>query len=214
MLGCDYCENFYHILCLVPPMLTIPAEEWICPAFFGDSVMGQKLYEGPDLPHAVRNALADCENSETISAISRKYGVPRQTLVDNMAKMVAAQTTAAAEGTVTEIGTSNAEGKAAHRNMYDHKHLVCAVNWGIKHKKSGYHAAKSAKEHFCLVSPFTVSKQTAEKHIQYTGTQLGIKSGRKSFFTPEETGALAHIILDLHATGMGLESKQVRKVAT
>ena len=158
MLGCDYCENFYHISCLVPPLLAIPAEEWICPACFGDSVLEQKLYEGPDLRRAVRDALADRENSETISAIARKYGVPRQTLVDNMAKAVAAQTAAAAEGTATEIGTSNAEGKAARRKMYDHEHLVWAVNWGIKHKKSGYHAAKAAKEHFCLVSPFTVPK--------------------------------------------------------
>ena len=57
-------------------------------------------------------------------------------------------------------------------------------------------------------------KQTAEKHIQYVGTQLGIKSGRNSFFTPEETGSLAYMLLELHETGMGLESKQARKVAT
>ena len=131
-----------------------------------------------------------------------------------MAKAVAAKTAAAAEGTATEIGTSNTEGKAARRKMYDHEHLVWAVNWGIKHKKSGYHAAKAAKEHFCLVSHFTVPKKIAEKHIQSMGTHLGIKSGRKSYFTPEETGALAHMLLELHVTGMGLESKQVRKVAT
>ena len=94
MLGCDYCENFYHISCLVLSLLAIPVEEWICPACFGDSVLEQKLYEGPDLRHAVRDALANCENSETIYAIARKYGVPRQTLVDNMAKAVAAQTAA------------------------------------------------------------------------------------------------------------------------
>ena len=46
------------------------------------------------------------------------------------------------------------------------------------------------------------------------GTQLGIESGRKSFFTLEETGALAHMLLELHATGMVLDSKQARKVAT
>ena len=57
-------------------------------------------------------------------------------------------------------------------------------------------------------------KQTSEKHIQSAGTQLGIKPGRKSFFTPEETGTLAHMLLELHATGMDLERKQVRKVAT
>ena len=131
-----------------------------------------------------------------------------------MSKAVAAQTAASAESTATEIGTSNTEGKADRRKMYDHDHMVWTVNWGIKHKKSGYHAEKAAKEHFCLVSPFTVPKQTAEKHIQYAGTQLVIKSGRKSFFTPEETGALSHMLLELHATGMGLESKQVRKVAT
>ena len=148
--------------------------------------------------------MADCENSETISVIARKYGVPRQTLVDNTAKAVDAQKAALAEGTVTEIGTSNTEGKEDLRNMYYHEHLVWSVNWGIKHKKSGYHAAKEAKEHFCLVSPFTVPKQTVEKQIQYVGTQLGIKSGRKSFFTPEETGALAHMLLELHETGMGL----------
>ena len=130
-----------------------------------------------------------------------------------MAKAVAAKIETADEGTATEIGTSNAEGKADRRKMYNHEHLVWAVNWGIKHMKSGYHAEKSAKEHLCLVSPFTVPKQTAEKHIQSTGMQLGIKSGRKSFFTPEETGALAHMLLELHATDMGLESKQVRKVA-
>ena len=121
-----------------------------------------------------------------------------------MAKAVAAQTAAADEGTATEIGNSNAEGEAARRKMYNHEHLVWEVNWDIKHKKSGYHAAKAAKEHFYLVSPFTVPKQTAEKHIQYMGTQLGIKSGRKSFFTPEETGELAHMLLELHATGMVL----------
>ena len=65
--------------------------------------------------HDVRDALADHENSETISAISRKCGVPRQTLVDNMVKSVAAQTAAADEGNATEIGTSNADGKAACR---------------------------------------------------------------------------------------------------
>ena len=86
--------------------------------------------------------------------------------------------------------------------MYDHEHLVWSVNWGIKHNKSGYHAAKAAKEKFCLVSTFTVPKQTEEKHIQSAGTQLGIKSGRKSFFTPEETGALAHMLLDPHASCM------------
>ena len=43
---------------------------------------------------------------------------------------------------------------------------------------------------------------------------MGIKYDRKSFFTPEETGALANMLLELHATGMGLESKQARKVAT
>ena len=57
-------------------------------------------------------------------------------------------------------------------------------------------------------------KQTAEKQIQSVGTQLGINSGRKSFFTLEETDALAHMLLEFHATGMVLESKQVRKVAT
>ena len=71
--------------------------------------------------HAVRDALADCKNSETVSVIAHKYGFPRHTLVDNMANAVAAQTAAAAEGTATEIGTSNAEGKAARRKMYDHK---------------------------------------------------------------------------------------------
>ena len=131
-----------------------------------------------------------------------------------MAKAVDAQTAAAAEGTVTEIGTSNTEGKEDLRNMYYHEHLVWSVNWGIKHKKSGYHAAKAAKEHFCLVSHFTVPKKIAEKHIQSMGMHLGIKSGRKFFFTPEEIGALAHMLLEIHATGMGLESKQVRKVAT
>ena len=55
--------------------------------------------------------------SETISAIKHKYGFPRQTLVDNMAKAVAAQISAAAEDTATEIDTSNAEGKAACRKM-------------------------------------------------------------------------------------------------
>ena len=50
--------------------------------------------------------------------------------------------------------------------------------------------------------------------MQYAGTHLGIKSGRKSFFTREETGALAHMLLEFHATDMGLESKQVRKFAT
>ena len=77
VLGCDYCENFYHIPCLVLPLLAIPAEEWICLVCFGDSVLEQKLYEGTDLRHAVRDSLANCENSETIFAISRKYGVPR-----------------------------------------------------------------------------------------------------------------------------------------
>ena len=115
------------------------------PACFGDSVLEQKLYNVPDLRRAVRDALADRENFETISAIERKYGVPRQNLVDNLSKAVAAQTTASAEGTATEIGTSNAEGKASCRKMYDHKHLVWAVNWGINHKKSGYHEAKAAK---------------------------------------------------------------------
>ena len=141
VLGCDYCENFYHISCLVLPLLAIPVEEWICPACFGDSVLEQKLYEGPDLCHALRDALDNHENSETISVIARKYGVPMQNLVENLANAVTAQTVAAAEGTVSEIGTSNAEGKAAHRKMYNHKHLVWAVNCVIKHKKSWYHAA-------------------------------------------------------------------------
>ena len=48
VLGCDYWENFYHISCLVPPLLAIPAEEWIYPACFGDLVLEQQLYEGPD----------------------------------------------------------------------------------------------------------------------------------------------------------------------
>ena len=72
VLGCDYCKNFYHISCLVSPLLAIPAKEYICPACFGESVMEQKLYEGPDLRRAVRDALADRENSETISEIARK----------------------------------------------------------------------------------------------------------------------------------------------
>ena len=59
----------------------------------------------------------DHENSETISVIARKYGVPMQNLVENLANAVTAQTVAAAEGTVSEVGTSNAEGKAAHRKM-------------------------------------------------------------------------------------------------
>ena len=71
VLGCDYCENFYHILCLVSPLLAIPDKELIFPACFGDSVLEKKLYEGPDLRRAVRDALADCENSETIPAIAR-----------------------------------------------------------------------------------------------------------------------------------------------
>ena len=137
---------------------------------------------------AVRDALADRENSETISAIARKYGVPRQTLVDNMAKAVAAQTEAAAEGTSTEIGTSNAEGKAYCRKMYDQKHLVWAVNWGIKHKKSGYYAAKEAKEHFFLVSPFTVPKQYDQTDMSFVKATR-TKSRRKRFVGPKHTSS-------------------------
>ena len=72
VLGCDYFNNFYHNSCLVPLLIAIPAEEWIFPDCFGDSVLEQKMYEGLDLRRAVRDALADRKNSETISVISRK----------------------------------------------------------------------------------------------------------------------------------------------